>query len=62
MTVITVARGTVLESLRDRVFYLPVVFVLFILLGSLFFGGLSLGNMERLVVDFGLGGITFFAQ
>jgi len=61
MTVLTVARGTALDSFRDRILYLPIVFVLFILVGSLFFGGLSLGNMERLVVDFGLGGITFFS-
>jgi ABC-type transport system involved in multi-copper enzyme maturation permease subunit len=60
MTALIVARGTLMEALRDRVLYLPVVFVLFILIGSAFLGTLSLGEMDRLAVDFGLAGITFF--
>ena len=53
MTALIVARGTLMEALRDRVLYLPVVFVLFILIGSAFLGTLSLGEMDRLAVDFG---------
>lgn len=61
MTSLTVARGTLLECLRDRVLYLPVIFVIFLLFGSVFLGSLSLGEMERLAVDFGVMGITFFS-
>lgn len=56
----TIARNTFRESVRDRVLYNLVVFVLMITAAAVFLGELTAGNEARVIVNLGLTVILFF--
>ncbi len=58
--IITIARNTFREAVRDRVLYNLVLFVLLITGSAIFLGELTAGQEARTIVDFGLGAILIF--
>lgn len=56
--VLTIARATFKESLRDRILTLALVFAVLLPVFSLLLGDLAPGLELRLVIDFGLGAIN----
>jgi ABC-type transport system involved in multi-copper enzyme maturation permease subunit len=55
-----IALNTFKETIRDRVLAVIVLFALFMIIGSLWLGSISLGEEGRVMIDFGLVAITFF--
>lgn len=56
----TIARNTFRESVRDRVLYNLVFFVLLITAAAVFLGELTAGNEARVIVNLGLTVVLFF--
>jgi ABC-type transport system involved in multi-copper enzyme maturation permease subunit len=56
----TIARNTFRESVRDRVLYNLVLFVLLITAAAVFLGELTAGNEARVIVNLGLSVVLFF--
>lgn len=56
----TIARNTFRESVRDRILYNLVLFVLLITAAAVFLGELTAGNEARIIVNLGLTVILFF--
>jgi ABC-type transport system involved in multi-copper enzyme maturation permease subunit len=57
---ITIARNTFRESVRDRILYNLVLFVLLITAAAVFLGELTAGNEARVIVNLGLTVVLFF--
>ncbi len=60
MRILTIARNTFREAVRDRVLYNLVLFVLLITASAIFLGELTAGQEARTIVDFGLGAMLVF--
>ena len=58
--IITIARNTFREAVRDRVLYNLVLFVLLITASAIFLGELTAGHEARTIVNLGLGAILLF--
>lgn len=58
--IITIARNTFREAVRDRVLYNLVLFVLLITAGAIFLGELTAGHEDRTIVNLGLGAMLAF--
>lgn len=58
--VLTIARNTFREAVRDRVLYNLVLFVLLLIAGAIFLGELSAGQESKIIVDLGLSAILIF--
>jgi Cu-processing system permease protein len=56
----TIARNTFRESVRDRVLYNLVIFVLLMTAAAVFLGELTAGNEARVIVNLGLTTVLFF--
>jgi ABC-type transport system involved in multi-copper enzyme maturation permease subunit len=59
--IITIAKNTFRETIRDRVLYVILAFALLFLLSTIFFGSISLGEDIKVVKDLGLAGIYIFS-
>ncbi|MGI9035345.1 MAG: ABC transporter permease [Pyrinomonadaceae bacterium] len=59
-TLLTIARNTFREAVRDRVLYNLVFFVLLITAAAVFLGELTAGNEARVIVNLGLTAILLF--
>lgn len=59
--ILTIARNTFKESIRDRILYGILGFALLFLISTIFFGTISLGEDIRIIKDFGLAGIYIFS-
>lgn len=59
-TVLTIARNTFREAVRDRILYNLVLFVLLITAGAIFLGELTAGQEARVIVNLGLGAVLLF--
>ena len=59
-TLVTIARNTFREAVRDRVLYNLVFFVLLITAAAVFLGELTAGNEARVIVNLGLTAVLFF--
>ncbi|MGI8555269.1 MAG: ABC transporter permease [Pyrinomonadaceae bacterium] len=57
---LTISRNTFRESVRDRILYNLVIFVLLITAAAVFLGELTAGNEARVIVNLGLTTILFF--
>jgi ABC-type transport system involved in multi-copper enzyme maturation permease subunit len=57
---IVIARNTFRETVRDRVLYNLVFFVLLITAAAVFLGELTAGNEARVIVNLGLTAVLFF--
>jgi ABC-type transport system involved in multi-copper enzyme maturation permease subunit len=58
--VLTIARNTFREAVRDRVLYNLVVFVLILTGGAVFLGDLSAAQESKIIVDMGLSAMLLF--
>ena len=58
--IITIARNTFREAVRDRVLYNLVLFVLLITGSAIFLGELTDGHEARTIINFGLGAMLVF--
>jgi len=58
--IVTIARNTFREAVRDRVLYNLVVFVLLITAGAIFLGELTAGQEARTIVNLGLSAMLLF--
>src|SRR5215217_958216 len=58
--VVTVARNTFREAVRDRVLYNLVLFVLVLTGAAVFLGGLSAAQEAKIIVDMGLSAMLLF--
>lgn len=59
-SIISIARNTFREAVRDRVLYNLVFFVLLITAAAVFLGELTAGNEARVIVNLGLTVVLFF--
>jgi len=59
-TIFTIARNTFRESVRDRILYNLVLFVLLITAAAIFLGELTGGKEARTIVNFGLSAMLLF--
>lgn len=58
--IISIARNTFREAVRDRVLYNLVLFVLLITIAAVFLGDLTNGHEARTIVNFGLSAMLLF--
>ncbi len=59
--IITIAKNTFKETIRDRILYGILAFALLFLMSTVLFGSISLGEDVKVVKDFGLAGIYIFS-
>lgn len=59
-TILTIARNTFREAVRDRVLYNLVVFVLLITISAIFLGELTAGQEVRTIINLGLSALLIF--
>lgn len=59
-TILSIARNTFREAVRDRVLYNLVLFVLLITASAIFLGELTAGQEARTIVNLGLGAMLVF--
>lgn len=58
--ILSIALNTFRETVRDRILYNLVLFVLFITVCALFLGELTAGNESRVIVNLGLSAVLLF--
>lgn len=56
-----IAQNTFKEAIRSRVFYILLAFAVSLLVFSTALGSLSLGNVQRIILDMGLSTISWFS-
>lgn len=59
--IITIAKNTFKECIRDRILYSIVGFALLFVVSTIFFGSVSLGEDIKIIRNFGLAGIYLFS-
>jgi len=59
--IISIAKNTFRETIRDRILYGILAFALLFLLSTILFGSISLGEDIKVIKDFGLAGIYIFS-
>lgn len=60
MNILTVARNTFRENIRDRILYNLILFALVMIVSSIALGQLTLGYERKVVIDLGLSAISIF--
>ncbi len=60
MIILTIARNTFREHIRDKILYNLILFALVMILSSLVLGQLTLGHERKVIVDLGLASISIF--
>jgi ABC-type transport system involved in multi-copper enzyme maturation permease subunit len=60
MTILTIARNTFRENIRDKILYNLILFALIMILSSVALGQLTLGNEKKVIIDLGLSAISIF--
>jgi len=60
MIVLTIARNTFRENIRDKILYNLILFALIMILSSVALGQLTLGHEEKVIIDIGLSAISIF--
>ncbi len=60
MKVLSIARNTFKECVRDKVLYNLVVFAILIIISSLLLGGITIGDVEQIIVNLGLSTLSIF--
>lgn len=59
--IITIAKNTFKETIRDRILYAILGFALLFIISTIFFGSISLGEDVKVIKDLGLAGIYVFS-
>lgn len=60
-SIFVIAKNTFKETVRDRLFYAVLILAVIVIVGSLLFGSISLGQDLKIITDFGLAGIYLFS-
>jgi ABC-type transport system involved in multi-copper enzyme maturation permease subunit len=60
--ILTIARNTFRENIRDKVLYNLILFALIMILSSLALGQLALGNEQKVLLDLGLASISILGM
>jgi ABC-type transport system involved in multi-copper enzyme maturation permease subunit len=60
--ILTIARNTFRETVRDKILYNLILFALIMILSSLLLGQLTLGNEDKVILDLGLSSISIFGM
>ncbi len=60
MTILTIARNTFRENIRDKILYNLILFALIMILSSVVLGQLTLGHEQKVIIDLGLSAISIF--
>ncbi|HYK89266.1 MAG TPA: ABC transporter permease subunit [Acidobacteriota bacterium] len=60
MTILTIARNTFRENVRDKILYNLILFALIMILSSIALGQLTLGHENKVIIDLGLSAISIF--
>jgi len=60
--VLTIARNTFRETVRDKILYNLILFALVLILSSIILGHLTLGNEDKIILDLGLSAISIFGM
>ncbi len=60
MTVLSIARNTFRENIRDKILYNLILFAILMILSSIGLGQLTLGHEDKVIVDLGLSAISIF--
>lgn len=60
MRILTIARNTFRECIRDKVLYNLILFALIMILSSILLGQLTLGHEAKVIIDLGLSSISVF--
>lgn len=58
--ILTIARNTFRENIRDKILYNLILFALLMILSSFALGQLTLGHEKRVIIDIGLSSISIF--
>ena len=59
-TILTIAKNTFRETIRDKVLYAILAFAILIITGTIFLGSISLDQDIKVIKDLGLAGIFLF--
>lgn len=59
--IITIAKNTFKETIRDRILYAILAFAFLFILSTIFLGSISLGQDLKIIRDLGLAGIYIFS-
>jgi ABC-type transport system involved in multi-copper enzyme maturation permease subunit len=59
--IVAIAQNTFKEAVRSRVFYILLAFAVSLLVFSTALGSLSIGNLQRVILDMGLSTISWFS-
>lgn len=59
--IITIAKNTFRETIRDRILYAILAFAFLFIAGTIFLGSISLGEDLKIIRDLGLAGIYIFS-
>lgn len=59
-TIVTIAKNTFKETIRDRVLYVILAFAILLIISTIFFGSISLDQDVKVIKDLGLAGIFLF--
>jgi len=60
MTILSIARNTFRENIRDKILYNLVLFAVVMILSSFALGQLTLGHEDKVILDLGLTSISVF--
>jgi ABC-type transport system involved in multi-copper enzyme maturation permease subunit len=60
--ILSIARNTYRETVRDKILYNLILFALIMILSSILLGRLTLGNEDRVILDLGLSAISIFGM
>lgn len=60
MKVLSIARNTFKECVRDKVLYNLVVFAVLIIISSLLLGSITIGDVKQIIVNLGLSTLSIF--
>ncbi len=60
MTILTIARNTFREHIRDKILYNLILFAVVMILSSFILGQLTLGHEDKVILDLGLTSISVF--
>ena len=58
--ILTIAKNTFRETIRDKVLYVILAFAILIIVSTIFFGSISLDQDIKVIIDLGLAGIFLF--
>ncbi|MFN8670480.1 MAG: ABC transporter permease [Candidatus Sericytochromatia bacterium] len=60
MSILSIAKNTFKEAIRDKILYIIILFSIFMIASSVLLSNLSIGQNQKMIVDIGLATINLF--